>query len=161
MAGGWADEPARRLGRLRALRGFAGMDSHRSPRRRHERAADVEEEDVVRKKPNSLAGVPAAEAARHALDHDLSAEFDNAEVVRDRKPAKMVTALRLDLDTQVELETAASARGIGSSTLMRQIIEEWVATHRGEAAPDQLGELVRHLDAARQAAASLTHDRAA
>jgi hypothetical protein len=38
----------------------------------------------------------------------------------------MVTTLRIDLDNQAELEAAAAARGIGSSTLMRQIIEEWV-----------------------------------
>jgi predicted DNA-binding protein len=113
------------------------------------------------KKKNNLAGVPAAEAARHALDHDLSEMFDTAEVVRGRRPAKMVTALRLDLETQAELEAAASARAIGSSTLMRQIIEEWVAAHRDEPVADQLGELVRHLDAARRAADSLTHDRAA
>jgi hypothetical protein len=66
-----------------------------------------------------------------------------------------VTALRIDLDVQAELEAAAATRGIGVSTLMRQIIEEWVATHRDAPAPDQIGELVRHLDAARRAAASL------
>jgi hypothetical protein len=43
-------------------------------------------------------------------------------------PAKMVTALRIDLAIQAELEAAAAARGIGSSTLMRQIIEEWAAS---------------------------------
>ncbi|WP_345633466.1 hypothetical protein [Rugosimonospora acidiphila] len=105
------------------------------------------------KKRTSLAGVPAA--------RNLGGAFEESEVVRERRPAKMVTALRLDLDIQAELEVAASARGIGSSTLMRQIIEEWVAAHRGTPAPDQLNELVRHLDAARRAAASLTHDRAA
>jgi hypothetical protein len=59
------------------------------------------------------------------------------------------------MDIQVELEAFAAARGIGSSTLMRQIIEEWVETNRHAPAPDQMGELVRHLDAARRAAASL------
>jgi hypothetical protein len=87
--------------------------------------------------------------------------LDQAEVVRERRPAKMVTALRIDLDIQAEIEAAAEARGIGASTLMRQIIEEWVAAHRGSsAAPDQLGELVRHLDAARRAAASLAQPAA-
>jgi hypothetical protein len=61
----------------------------------------------------------------------------NAEVVRERRPAKMVTAVRLGLDTQAELEALASARGIGSSTLMR------------------------HLDAARPAAVSLAQDSVA
>jgi hypothetical protein len=38
---------------------------------------------------------------------------------------------------------------------MRQIIEEWVTAHRGAPAPDQIGELVRYLEAASRAAASL------
>jgi hypothetical protein len=38
----------------------------------------------------------------------------------------MVTALRVDVDTQSALESAAAARGIGVTTLMQQIIEEWV-----------------------------------
>jgi hypothetical protein len=107
------------------------------------------------------AGVPSAAAAQFALDEDLGEMFDKAEVVRERRPAKMVTALRLDLDTQADLEAAASARGIGSSTLMRQIIEEWVAAHRDTPPPNQPGELVRHLDVGRQAAASLAQDPAA
>jgi hypothetical protein len=104
---------------------------------------------------NSLAGTTPEEAAEYAMDHDLGDMFDQAEVVRERRPAKMVTALRIDLDVQAEIEAAAAARGIGVSTLMRQIIEEWVAAHRGSSVPDQLGELVRHLDAARRAADSL------
>ncbi|WP_432987339.1 ribbon-helix-helix protein, CopG family [Dactylosporangium sp. CA-233914] len=113
------------------------------------------------KKREDLAGMPPAEAAEFALNNDLGDLFDEAEVVRERRPAKMVTTLRLDLDIQAELEAAAGARGIGSSTLMRQIIEEWVAAHRGGPVPNQFGELVRHLDAARQAAASLAREAAA
>jgi Ribbon-helix-helix protein, copG family len=104
---------------------------------------------------NGLAGIASDEAAAYAMDHDLGDMFDQAEVVRERRPAKMVTALRIDLDVQAEIEAAAADRGVGVSTLMRQIIEEWVAAHRGSAVPDQLGELVRHLDAARRAADSL------
>ena len=107
-----------------------------------------------------LAGKSADDAAAYAMDNDLGDMFEHAQVVRERRPAKMVTALRIDLDIQVELEAAAAERGIGSSTLMRQIIEEWIASHRDEPAPDQLGELVRHLDAARKAAASLARDAA-
>jgi alcohol dehydrogenase class IV len=107
-----------------------------------------------------LAGVAAGEAAAHAMDHDLGGMFDQAEVVRERRPAKMVTALRIDMDIQAEIEAAAAARGVGASTLMRQIIEEWIAVNRGSAAPNQLGELVRHLDAARRAAASLAQPAA-
>lgn len=113
------------------------------------------------RKREGLAGMTAADAAAFALENDLSEHFDAAEVVRERRPAKMVTALRLDLDIQAEVEAAASARGVGSSTLMRQIIEEWVAAHREAPAANQYGELVRHLDAARQAAASLARDAAA
>src|SRR5438552_10329408 len=113
------------------------------------------------KKRADLADMSGNDAAAFAMDNDLGELFDTADVVKERRPAKMVTTLRLDLDIQAELEAAAHARGIGSSTLMRQIIEEWVAAHRDVPAPDQLGELVRHLDAARQAAASLTHDAAA
>jgi hypothetical protein len=107
-----------------------------------------------------LAGMTAEEAAAYAMDHDLGHMFDQAEVVRERRPAKMVTALRIDMDIQAEIEAAAAARGVGASTLMRQIIEEWVAAHRGSVAPDRLGELVRHLDAARRAAASLARPAA-
>ena len=109
------------------------------------------------KKREDLAGISADEAAAFAMDNDLSELFDEAAVVRERRPAKMVTALRIDLGTQAELEAAAAARGIGSSTLMRQIIEDWVLANRDAPPPDQLVELVRHLDAARQAATSLTH----
>lgn len=112
------------------------------------------------KKHKDLAGMSADEAAAFAMDNDLSEYFEGAEIVRERRPAKMVTALRIDLDIQVELEAAATARGIGSSTLMREIIEEWVRAQRTVPAPDQLGELVRHLDAARRAATSLRQDAA-
>jgi predicted DNA-binding protein len=105
-------------------------------------------------------GMTAREAAAYAMENDLGELLADAEVVRERRPAKMVTALRIDLETQTALEKAAAARGIGSSTLMRQIIEEWVAAHRDSPASDQIGELVRHLDAARQAAASLSRPAA-
>jgi hypothetical protein len=112
------------------------------------------------KKREDLAGMSANEATAFAMNNDLGDLFDEGEVVRERRPAKMVTALRIDLGIQAELEAAAAARGIGSSTLMRQIIEEWVQANRDAPPPDQLGELVRHLDAARQAATSLTHHAA-
>ena len=67
----------------------------------------------------------------------------------------MVTALRIGLDVQSRLEAAAVARGVGTSTLMRQIIEDWVETHGDHDAPDHVSDLVRHLDAARQAATRL------
>jgi hypothetical protein len=44
---------------------------------------------------------------------------------------------------------------------MRQIIEDWVMANRDTPAPDQISELVRHLDAARQAATSLANRDAA
>jgi hypothetical protein len=112
------------------------------------------------KRRNNLAGMPAGDAVAFAMDNDLGELFGDAQVVRERRPAKMVTALRIDLDIQAELEAAAAARGIGSSTLMREIIEEWVRAQRGAPAPDRLGELMRHLDAARRAAASLGQEAA-
>lgn len=112
------------------------------------------------KNHEDLAGLPANDAAAFAMDNDLGDLFAKGEVVRDRPPAKMVTALRIDLSIQAELEAVASARGIGSSTLMRQIIEEWVAANRNAPPPDQLSELVRHLDAARRAATSLSQPAA-
>jgi hypothetical protein len=81
------------------------------------------------------------------------------EVVRGR-PAEVVIALRMDIGVQAEVERAARARGVGASTLMRQIIEECVEANRDGEAPDQIGELVRHLDAARRAADALA-ERAA
>ncbi len=112
------------------------------------------------KKRADLAGMSGNDATAFAMDNDLGELFDSADVVKERRPAKMVTALRIDLDIQAELEAAAAARGIGSSTLMREIIEEWVRAQRAAPAPDQLGELVRHLDAARHAAASLRQNAA-
>jgi hypothetical protein len=106
---------------------------------------------------NRLAGMPPGEAAAYVMGNDIGDLIADAEVVRERRPAKMVTALRIDLDVQGELEAAAAARGIGTSTLMRQIIEEWVSSHRSAEPEDQIGELVRHLDAARRAANSLAH----
>lgn len=111
-------------------------------------------------KRRDLGGMSSEEAAAFAMGNDLGELFDKADVVRERRPAKMVTALRIDLDIQAELEVAAAARGIGSSTLMREIIEEWVLAQRSAPAPDRLGDLVRHLDAARRAAASLEQDAA-
>lgn len=102
----------------------------------------------------SLEGMSQAEALDYVMNNGIADLLENAEHVKQRRPAKMVTALRIDLGVQVELEKAAAARGVGSSTLMRQIIEEWVEANRG-VAPDHIGELVRHLDLARQAAVSL------
>jgi hypothetical protein len=114
------------------------------------------------KKPGDLTGMPAQQAAEYAMSHDLGASFADAEVVRERRPAKMVTALRIDLNIQREIEAAAAARGVGASTLMRHIIEDWAAAHREAPAPDRIGELVRYLDAARRAAALLAqHGQAA
>lgn len=104
-----------------------------------------------------LADMAQAEAVARVMNSDIGDLLDDATVTRERRPAKMVTALRIDLDVQAELESAAMARGIGVTTLMRHIIEEWVRTHREAPAPDQISELVRHLDAARQAADSLAH----
>lgn len=95
------------------------------------------------------------EAASFAMDNNLADLFADAEVAPPRPPAKMVTTLRIDLTVQREIEAAAATRGIGSSTLMRQIIEEWVEAHRLGDAPDQVGELVRHLEAAKRAAEAL------
>jgi predicted DNA-binding protein len=104
---------------------------------------------------SDLTAMTPNQAANHAMDHDLGDLLADAEVVRERRPAKMVTALRIDLDIQARLEQAAAARGIGTSTLMRQIIEEWVDHYSDQPAPDHVSELVRHLDAARRAAIHL------
>jgi hypothetical protein len=121
----------------------------------------VEEEHSMSSTRRRLAGLSAEAAADHMMNNDISDLLDQAEVIRERRPAKMVTALRIDLDTQAELEAAALARGIGVTTLMRQIIEDWVRLNRDLTAPDQISELVRHLDAERQAANSLASRNAA
>jgi hypothetical protein len=89
-------------------------------------SSDVEEVHVMSEKPEDLTGMSAGQAAEYAMDHDLGTSFADAEVVRERRPAKMVTALRIDLDVQREIEAAAAVRGAGALTLMRQIIEDWV-----------------------------------
>jgi predicted DNA-binding protein len=111
--------------------------------------------------PRKLAGLTADEAVSLVMNNDISDLLDQAQPVRERRPAKLVTALRVDLETQRELEAAALARGIGVSTLMRQIIEDWVQANRDTPLPGQISELVRHLDAARQAASSLASRNAA
>jgi hypothetical protein len=108
-----------------------------------------------------LTGLSADEAADYVMNNGISDLLDQAEHVTERRPAKMVTALRIDSDTQAALEAAATARGIGVTTLMRQIIEDWVRANRDTPEVDQISELVRHLDAARQAASSLANRDAA
>jgi hypothetical protein len=120
----------------------------------------MEEAHVMTKDKRALTDMSSDDAAAHVLNNDISELLDQAEVVRERRPAKMVTALRIDLDTQSALESAAEARGIGVTTLMRQIIEEWVDAN-GTTPTDQISELVRHLDAARQAAQTLANRDAA
>jgi hypothetical protein len=53
------------------------------------------------------------------------------------------------------------ARGVGVTTLMRQIIEDRVRANRDAPTPDHIRELVRRLDAARQAASSRANRDAA
>lgn len=106
-------------------------------------------------KNDRLAGMTSEQAVEYAMNNDLSELMPDAEVVRERRPAKMVTALRIDMATQAALEAAAARLGIGSSTLMRQIIEEWVHAHRDAEETDQVTELAYHLDAARNAVNAL------
>ena len=113
---------------------------------------------------DDLTGMSPNEAAAFTVNNDISELFAQPEAVPESPPATTTTvapattatALRVDLGIQAELESAAAARGIGSSTLMVQILEDWVAANREMPAPDQLAELVRHLDAARQLATSLS-----
>jgi len=109
-------------------------------------------------RPN-IVDMNAQDAAAYAMNNDLSEYFEESGVFTERRPAKLVTALRIDVDVQSQLEAAAEARGIGASTLMRMILEEWVIAHRDSTPEDQLGDLVRHLDAARLAASSLAQSR--
>lgn len=68
-------------------------------------------------------------------------------------------AVRPDVDR--ELELIAAQRGVGVSALVRQIVEEWVLAQQWRVrSPDHLVELMRHLDEARQAAATLAHQTA-
>jgi hypothetical protein len=110
----------------------------------------------MNKNKRTLADMSANEAAAHVMDNDISDELEQAEVVHERRPANLVTALRVDLGTQSALESAAAARGTGVTTLVRQIIEEWVQAS-GDTPADLINELIRHLDAARQAAGSLAN----
>ena len=84
----------------------------------------------------TLAGVSAEKAVAHVMDNDISDLLAQAEVVRERRPGRMVSSLSIDLEMQSALEAAAAARGVGTATLMRQIIEEWVQAH-GEFTIDQ------------------------
>lgn len=107
-----------------------------------------------------LSEMPTDEVADYVLNNDVSHLLADGEVMREPRAAKVVTALRMDIGVQAEIERAAQRRGLGASTLMRQILEEWVEANRDGEPPDQLGEIVRHLDAARRAAAKLA-ERAA
>jgi hypothetical protein len=53
----------------------------------------------------------ADEAAAHVMNNDIRDLLDQAEAGRERRPADMVAAVRIDLDTQSALEGAATARG--------------------------------------------------
>jgi len=86
-------------------------------------------------KHEDLAGTSANGAATFAMDNDLGDLFAEGEAVRERRPAKMVTALRIDLGIQAELEAAAAARGIGSSTLMRSDHRRMGVGQSGRASP--------------------------
>lgn len=103
----------------------------------------MEEAHVASRNKRTLTGLSANDGVAHATDSDISDLLDQTELVRESRPAKMVTALRIDLDTQSALESAAAARGIGVITLMRRIIEEWVLANSDTPA-DHISELVRH-----------------
>jgi hypothetical protein len=53
----------------------------------------------MKKKRDVPVDTAAADGVEFVLDNDLGEMFHNAEVVRERRPAKIVTAVRLDLDT--------------------------------------------------------------
>ena len=84
----------------------------------------MEEAHVMTRNKRTLAAMNADEAAAHVMDNDISELLDQAEVVRERRPAKMVTAVRIDLDTQAALESAAAARGIGEAGMIRSSL--WI-----------------------------------
>lgn len=70
---------------------------------------------VMTRKPDQLWDMSAEQAAAHAMDNDLGGSFDQAQV-QTRRPAKIVTALRLDLSVQAELE---ARRGHAESVRQR------------------------------------------
>jgi hypothetical protein len=62
----------------------------------------------------------------------------------------------VDIDVREKLELIATRRGVSAPALAQQIIEDWVAAQqRREPAPDRLGEMKQHLDAASRIAATL------
>jgi hypothetical protein len=87
----------------------------------------------------TLAGMSADEAAAHIMNNDISDLLAQAEIVREGRAARMVSAVSIELETQSALEAAAAARGICATTLMRLIIEEWVQTH-SDVPADQISE---------------------
>jgi hypothetical protein len=62
----------------------------------------VEEVHLVSNGRKNLAGMPADETTTFAMNNDLGGLFETAEVVREWRRAKMVTALQIDLDIQAE-----------------------------------------------------------
>lgn len=78
------------------------------------------------------------------------------EASRLQRPARMADMGGVDLDVRQKLELIAVQRGITAPALAQQIIEDWVAAQqRREPAPDRLGEMKQHLDAASRIAATL------
>jgi len=67
------------------------------------RAVDVEETHVMSDNENRLNEMSPEDAASHIMNNDITDLLDRAEVVHERRPAKMVTALRIDLGIQAEL----------------------------------------------------------
>ena len=78
----------------------------------------------------TLAGMSADEAVAYVMDNDISDLLDQAEVVRERRPATMVNAVRVDPETQIRVGGGRSGAGDRRDDLMRQIIEEWVQANR-------------------------------
>ena len=65
------------------------------------------------KKSKDFNGMAADEAVAIVMNVDITELLERAEVVRERRPAKMVTALRIDLGVQAELEASPLLGGSG------------------------------------------------
>jgi ABC-2 type transport system ATP-binding protein len=78
------------------------------------------------------------------------------EASRPRHLVGTAADMGVEIDVRRELELIATQRGVDSRVLAGQIIGEWVATQQRQVSPpNPLDELLRHLDEARQAAATM------
>jgi DNA-binding SARP family transcriptional activator len=98
-------------------------------------------------------GPESGDVSGDPLSHDPSRTGAAMRLLRPVRPA---AESGMDVEVRRQFELIAAQRGVGTQALAQQIIAEWVAAQRRQAAPpDHLNDLMGHLNEARSAATAL------